>query len=96
MDENKQFELVEGGKSDEQRPITVLLLDDREENLLVRSLCALTYQNNPNFTNWAKSRNLKFVPHPDFKKADILLRQSLYQKICEDIWAFPASENPAL
>ena len=37
MDENKQFEVVEGGKSEEQRPITVLLLDDREENLLVRS-----------------------------------------------------------
>ena len=37
VDENKQFEVVEGGKSDEQRPISVLLLDDREENLLVRS-----------------------------------------------------------
>ncbi len=30
---SKQFEVVEGGKSDEQRPISVLLLDDREENL---------------------------------------------------------------
>ena len=37
MDESKQFEVVEGGKFDEQRPISVLLLDDREENLLVRS-----------------------------------------------------------
>lgn len=37
MDESKQFEVVEGGKFEEQRPITVLLLDDREENLLVRS-----------------------------------------------------------
>jgi uncharacterized protein with ParB-like and HNH nuclease domain len=61
----------------------------QKENLLVRSLCPLTYQNNPNFTNWAKSRGLKFQPHTDFKKADILLRQTLYQKICEDIWAFP-------
>ena len=34
MDESKQFEVVEGGKFEEQRPITVLLLDDREENLL--------------------------------------------------------------
>ena len=37
MDESKQFGVVEGGKFEEQRPISVLLLDDREENLLVRS-----------------------------------------------------------
>ena len=37
MDESKQFDVVEGGKLDEQKPICVLLLDDREENLLVRS-----------------------------------------------------------
>jgi CheY-like chemotaxis protein len=36
MDEGKQFEVVEGGRSEDQRPITVLLLDDREENLLIR------------------------------------------------------------
>src|ERR1700682_5401376 len=37
MDENKPFEVMEGGKPEEPRPISVLLLDDREENLLVRS-----------------------------------------------------------
>jgi CheY-like chemotaxis protein len=37
MDEEKPFGVFEGGKPDEQRPITVLLLDDREENLLIRS-----------------------------------------------------------
>jgi CheY-like chemotaxis protein len=37
MDDSKQFEVMGGGKSEEQRPISVLLLDDREENLLVRS-----------------------------------------------------------
>ena len=37
MDESKQFEVVDGGKNEDQRPISVLLLDDREENLLVRS-----------------------------------------------------------
>jgi uncharacterized protein with ParB-like and HNH nuclease domain len=65
----------------------------QKENLLVSSLCPLTYENNPNFTNWAHSHHLKFVPHPEFKKHDITLRKSLYQKICEDIWAFPASDN---
>jgi len=78
------------------KPYAEKIVHYQKENLLVRSLCPLNYQNNPNFTNWAKARSLKFVPHLDFKKADILLRQSLYQKICEDIWAFPASENPAL
>jgi CheY-like chemotaxis protein len=37
MDEDKEFEVVEGGRSEEQRPISVLLLDDREENLLMRA-----------------------------------------------------------
>ena len=65
----------------------------QKENLLARSLCPLTYQNNPNFTNWAKARGLDFKPHAKFKKADILSRQSLYQKICEDIWTFPESDT---
>lgn len=71
------------------KPYEEKILHYQKENLLVRSLCPLTYQNNPNFTKWAASRNLNFVPHPVFKKADILARQHLYQKICEDIWAFP-------
>lgn len=38
MDENNKFGVVQGGKALSQvRPIRVLLLDDREENLLVRS-----------------------------------------------------------
>ena len=36
QEDSKQFEVVKGGRFDEQRPICVLLLDDREENLLVR------------------------------------------------------------
>jgi len=73
------------------KPYAEKIAHYQKENLLVRSLCSLTYQNNPNFTNWANSRGLKFAPHSDFKKPDILLRQSLYLKICEDIWAFPDS-----
>lgn len=78
------------------KPYADKIVHYQKENLLVRSLCPLAYQNNPNFTNWAKSRGLPFAPHPNFKKADIVLRQSLYQKLCENIWAFPASETPAL
>jgi CheY-like chemotaxis protein len=37
MDEEKQFELVAGGGPEKDKPICILLLDDREENLLLRS-----------------------------------------------------------
>lgn len=65
----------------------------QKENLLASSLCPLIYQKNPNFVNWANSHNLKFISHPEFKKNDISLRKSRYQQICEDIWAFPASDD---
>ncbi len=58
----------------------------QKENLLVSSLTALAYQNNPNFTNWVKAQGLTFVSHPEFKKSDIVARQSVYQSICERIW----------
>jgi uncharacterized protein with ParB-like and HNH nuclease domain len=57
-----------------------------KENLLVQSLCNLTYQNNPNFTHMAEKLNLPFKAHNIFEKADIIERQSLYQAICESIW----------
>lgn len=61
----------------------------QKENLLVSSLCELTYQNNPNFTNWTKTLSLPFRVHHEFKMADVVARQMLYQKICERIWEFP-------
>ena len=59
-----------------------------KENLLVKSLCALTYQNNPNFTQMAAKLNLPFRAHVEFKKEDLVERQRLYRTICERIWAF--------
>jgi uncharacterized protein with ParB-like and HNH nuclease domain len=59
-----------------------------KENLLVKSLCALTYQNNPNFTHMAQRLALPFRAHAQFKKADIEARQKLYRTICERIWSF--------
>jgi len=50
----------------------------QKENLLARSLCELTYQNNPNFTRWAADCRLPFRSHTAFKKADVVLRQALY------------------
>ena len=73
------------------KPYVEKLPHYQKENLLARSLCALAYKNNPNFTKWFSSRGLAFRAHDEFKKADIDLRQALYQKICEDIWQFPSS-----
>lgn len=57
-----------------------------KENLLVQSLCPLTYQNNPNFLTMKNKLNLPFKAHESFKKADISERQTLYEAICESIW----------
>ncbi|MCC8170190.1 MAG: DUF262 domain-containing HNH endonuclease family protein [Parabacteroides sp.] len=57
-----------------------------KENLLVQSLCPLTYQNNPNFLSMKNKLALPFKFHEEFRKADISDRQKLYQAICESIW----------
>jgi len=57
-----------------------------KENLLVKSLCPLAYDNNPNFLKLRKVLNLPFKPHDTFNKADIEARQELYRMICERIW----------
>lgn len=57
-----------------------------KENLLVKSLCPLAYQNNPNFLKLNNALNLPFTHHDEFKKVDIDARQELYRRICEKIW----------
>jgi uncharacterized protein with ParB-like and HNH nuclease domain len=57
-----------------------------KENLLVQSLCALTYLNNPNFLTMRNTFSLPFKAHEEFKQVDIIDRQKLYQAICESIW----------
>jgi hypothetical protein len=57
-----------------------------KENLLVKSLCPLAYEKNPNFINPTNELNLPFRAHTEFKKKDIDERQKLYQAICEQIW----------
>lgn len=57
-----------------------------KENLLVKSLCPLAYDNNPNFTHLQYELGLPFKPHECFKKCDMDTRQQLYRDICERIW----------
>ena len=61
-----------------------------KENLLVKSLCPLAYENNPNFKRLISEHALPFEAHDEFKKADLEARQGLYQAICEDIWTLKA------
>lgn len=61
-----------------------------KENLLVQSLCELTYKNNPNFNSLIHKYDLPFEAHNEFNKADIIKRQALYRSICESVWAFDA------
>jgi len=56
------------------------------QNLLVRSLHSQTYEKNPNFLNFMKESGINFKAYSDFKKADMLERNKLYQSICEKIW----------
>lgn len=57
-----------------------------KENLLVKSLCTLAYENNPNFKKLIDEHEFPFVAHGKFNRADIDQRQALYQLICEKIW----------
>ena len=57
-----------------------------KENMLVKSLCPLTYENNPNFNRLKSELNLPFKAHESFKKKDVDARQELYRTICEQIW----------
>ena len=56
------------------------------ENLLAKSLCRITYENNPNFTSMCKRLELDFRPHDEFRKSDLMQRQRLYRSVAETIW----------
>lgn len=59
------------------------------QNLLARSLHEGAYDHNPGLKRFMKQSELRFVPHVEFKKADLDARQKLYRKLAEQIW------NPA-
>jgi uncharacterized protein with ParB-like and HNH nuclease domain len=57
------------------------------QNLLAKSLNERCYQKNPEFLKYVSSSKLPFKSYPSFKKKDIIERQKLYKKICEEIWS---------
>ncbi len=56
------------------------------QNLLAKSLLEQTYSNNPGFRRFREDSDLKFKPHPEFKKVDLDDRQELYLRLAEQIW----------
>lgn len=56
------------------------------QNLLAKTLSTQCYENNPSFMKYKNESGIPFKSYEHFKKQDILERQKLYQKICEEIW----------
>lgn len=57
-----------------------------KENLLVKSLHPLAYENNPNFNKLISNNGLAFRAHVEMKIADVQTRRDLYRQIAEQIW----------
>lgn len=56
------------------------------QNLLARSLYVNAYEHNPGFKRFMDESGLGFIPHEEFKKADLDQRQKLYRNLAEKIW----------
>ena len=64
-------------------------------NLLAKSLNPQCYKMNPSFIKYSMESKLPFKSLLHFKKEDIIERQKLYQKICEEIWNIEVFNNIA-
>ncbi|MFG0257768.1 MAG: DUF262 domain-containing protein [Phycisphaerales bacterium JB043] len=64
--------------------------DKREQyvkhNMLALSLHERAYEKDPEFRRFLERTDLPFEPHIEFKKSDLDARQSLYQKLAEQVW----------
>jgi len=63
------------------------------QNLLAKSLSPYCYEKNPSFEKYVRESRLPFKPHEHFKRNDIVERQKLYQRICEQIWSLDAFDE---
>ena len=58
-----------------------------KENTYAQTLHPTYYSKNPNFLKSEVIKKLEFKAHPEFKKKDIIERQQLLQRICENLWS---------
>lgn len=56
------------------------------QNLLAKSLNEKCYEKNPSFLKYISESRLPFKSCPSFKKKEVVERQKLYKKVCEEIW----------
>ena len=56
------------------------------QNLLAKSLNEKCYEKNPSFLRYISESKLPFRACSSFKKKEVIERQKLYKKICEEIW----------
>jgi hypothetical protein len=57
------------------------------QNLLARSLHEQAYDHNPGFRRFIEESGLAFGTHAEFRRADLDVRQELYQALAERIWS---------
>lgn len=57
-----------------------------KQNLLAQSLHEKAYEHDPGFRRFREETGLDFQSHPQFKKADLDVRQELYMALAEQIW----------
>lgn len=58
-----------------------------KENTYVQTLHPAYYEKNPNFLKSPVVQEYGFQPHSQFKKQDMIDRQMLVQRICEQLWS---------
>jgi len=56
------------------------------QNILAKSLHPNAYENHPSFKTFVGESGLPFKPYEEFKKADLLERQRLYEQLAERVW----------
>jgi uncharacterized protein with ParB-like and HNH nuclease domain len=64
-----------------------------KENTYAQTLHSTFYKKNPNFINSEPISKLEFSSCKKFKKADIIEREKLVQRICEQIWSIEYFSN---
>ncbi len=57
-----------------------------KQNFLAQSLHERAYECNPGFKKFCKQSGLEFQPYPEFKKADLDMRQKLYLSLAGKVW----------
>lgn len=59
----------------------------KEHNNYAQTLHPIYYSMNPIFLKSDAIQKIGFKPHPQFKKRDIVERQNIVQRICENLWS---------